>query len=491
MRSKPNWMHRSCADTVDVRRAVRPGLIVGFVGLGLLTSCQAGRTTLADMAPTAVPAQQASVTGAERQQRQGSAWWKRFNDPVLNDVILRVEAGNFTVAQARERLVAATALSHSATTAYRPGLGMTGSAAASTSKIKTEDIQRRPAQINLETGWEIALFGEDKMARQSADMDAAIAAEDVEAARLAVAAEAATSYVRLRALQQSRRDADLGAAAQAKASAVARTLSQNGLGTKLDALQSDGEAAAAAQRKRVIDNAIADEIQRLAILQGLGAADAQLAAVRPQPALSFASDLRVPADVLRRRADVRRAEFTVLKAAAELGIAKADLYPKLHFSGVIGFGTPVSGNLFGVMGGPSLQLPIFDQGKRRDVITARQAQWREAANAYKETALVAYSEASQAMRLLMAAKEATAQARTAQSTAQKALAAAELLQREGLVDASKVAERQIGVVERRRQVTEATQNEAEAFIAFVKASGGTIDTDGARGGALSVKQTGR
>lgn len=438
-----------------------------------LTSCHHGGLTLSDVAPAASPLQSSTVA-FPRKPQTGEAWWHALNDTQLNEIMSRVQQGNLTVAQARERLAAATAIAHSAASDFRPNAVLSGQATASTSKVRVDDFSRRPAQLNLETSWEIALFGQDNMAQTSADMDAAIAAEDVDAARLSVVAEAATSYVRLRALQQERKDADLRASAQTRTRALSEIKFRSGLGTRLEAQSATDDSSAAAQQKRVLDSAIADEIQRIAFLEGVTGGDAGLSEIKPQPQARGAAAMEVPADLLRQRADVRRAEFAMLKAGAEVGIAKADLYPKLHLSGMIGFGSPVSGSLFGVMGGPSLQLPLFDYGKRLDTVEAKKAQLQEATAAYRQAVLLAYGEASTALRAFQIARQDTARVKSAYATTEQVKAAAELLSREGLADASKVIENQLVLVERHRQLTEALKNEAEAMIAFARATGGSL-----------------
>lgn len=435
----------------------------------LLSSCHQGGPTFSDIAPAEFP-----PADARRPSPKTEAWWLALNDSQLNGIVARVEQGNLTLAQARERLAAAAAISHSASSGFLPNVGLSGSATGSSSRTKVDDISRRPAQLNLETGWEIALFGQDKLAQQSAELDRYIAAEDVNAAKLSVAAEAATSYVRLRALQHQRKNVDLLSSAKAKARDVATLRSRSGLATRFEAQAATEDSAAMAQQKRLLDNAIADEIQRIAVLQGVREGDATLSAMRPQPVASNARVTAVPADVLRQRADIRRAEFAVLKAGAEVGIATSDLYPKLHLSGMIGIGSPVSGSIFGVMGGPSLQMPIFDYGKRLDVVEVKKAQWREAVAAYRQSVLVAHGEASSALRTLLAARLETARANSAYATAQKGLAQAKLLSREGLSDASALVTRQIEAADTRSQLTEATKNEAEALIAFAKATGGSL-----------------
>lgn len=453
----------------------------------LLSSCHQGGPTFSDIAPSELPPQ-FSQTGGQRPDPKNEAWWLALNDRQLDAIVARVQQGNLTVAQARERLTAAAAIAHSASSDFLPNVGLSGSAAGSSSRTRVDDFSRRPAQLNLETGWEIALFGQDKLAQQSADLDGRMAAEDVNAAKLSVVAEAATSYVRLRALQHQRQNADLLWSAKAKARDIAAVRSRSGLATKLEAQSATDDSAAMAQQKRVLDNAIADEIQRIAVLQGTAENDAALSAIKPQPVASKAAVTTVPADILRQRPDVRRAEFAVLKAGAEVGIAKSDLYPKLHLSGMIGIGSPVSGSIFGVMGGPSLQMPIFDYGKRLDVVEAKKAQLREAVAAYRQAVLVAHGEASSALRALLTARLETARARSAHSTAEKGSAEAQLLSREGLSDASTLVTRHLAAAETRRQLTEAIKDEAEALIVFARATGGSLGAEAQRVATSSDKR---
>ncbi|WP_215905634.1 TolC family protein [Thalassospira sp. TSL5-1] len=442
----------------------------------LLSSCYQGGSTFSDIALPELPPQ-FSLMGGQRPNSKSEAWWLAFNDRQLNAIVARVQRGNLTVTQARERLAAAAAIAHSASSGFLPNVGLSGSATASSSNTRVDDISRRPVQLNLETGWEIALFGQDKLAQKSADLDGRMAAEDVNAAKLSVIAEAATSYIRLRALQHQRQNADLLSSAKAKARDIATVRFRSGLATMLEAQSATDVSAAMAQQKRVLDNAIADEIQRIAVLQGVAEDDAALSVIKPQPVADKVLVKAVPADVLRQRPDVRRAEFAVLKAGAEVGIATSDLYPKLHLSGMIGIGSPVSGSIFGIMGGPSLQMPLFDYGKRLDVVEAKKAQLREAVAAYRQTVLVAHGEASSALRALLTARLETARARSAYSTAEKGSAEAQLLSREGLSDPSILVARQLAALETRRQLTDATKDEAEALIVFAKATGGSLSAE--------------
>ncbi|RKE77388.1 TolC family protein [Rhizobium sp. AG855] len=439
----------------------------------ILSAC-----SVADLEPTAAAPQLPATyrlanAPAPSVAATGENWWHPFHDPVLDGLLSRTAERNLTVAQARQRLVAARALAHSEIASYSPSLGVTGLAQGATGKSNDKDLTRRPLQFNLELGWEVALFSEDKLKQKAADLSASMAAEDLNAARLAVTTETASTYVKLRALQKRADIARGTITLLSRSQRLATNRAQNGLDTRLQADAAAGRLDAAKLEGTRLETAIADTLQQIATLQGSATYDASLASAHPQPRASIFQTSSQPADLLRRRPDVRRAEMTVLQAGAELGLAQADLYPKLHLSGMIGIGTPVNGNLFGLMGGPSLQLPILDQGKRHDLIVARKAMLEEATAAYRQSVLVAYEEASTAIRALQIARQNVARQEGIVSSARRASKAAGLLQREGLADASGSVSESLSVLEAENQLSQAIEDEALAQIAVVKVMAGT------------------
>ena len=154
-----------------------------------------------------------------------------------------------------------------------------------------------------------------------------------------------------------------------------------------------------------------------------------------------------------------------------MGLARSELYPKLRLSGTIGLGAPIDSSLFGASGGPSLQIPIFDLGKRKDVVTASEAKFREAGFAYRQTVLVAYEEASRALREFNAAQRKTAQLKSKLKRVTTVRNGADILVREGLEDRSKSIRGALDVLELRASLTDSIEDEARAFIAFYKATG--------------------
>jgi outer membrane protein TolC len=190
-----------------------------------------------------------------------------------------------------------------------------------------------------------------------------------------------------------------------------------------------------------------------------------------------------PTDLLRARPDVRAAEHRVLKAAAEIGVAKADLYPRLRLGGTIGLGGPSLGSPFGLAGGPSLQIPLFDYGRREAALHARRALLDEALAAYRQTVLTAYQEASATLANWRAAREATARQAAAIETERRAARRMGVLRREGLSEVGKLADAEASLILAQRRLSAAKETEALALIAVYKALGAAATGPAAQGEA--------
>ena len=421
----------------------------------------------------------------------GLAWWDSFHDKTLSSLVLCAENMNLTIALARQNLTAARVMAHSAMATYQPEGSISGLANAASGSRVNNDFTRRPLQLNLEVGWETALFGQDRHTQDAADLAAGMAAEDLAAARLAVMTEIASDYVHLRALQKRRVDtAELISLSENNAK-LASVKEQAGLSTPMETEPLRSGLNAAKSAMAALDNDIASTRQQIATLLGSSVPDPALLKAQPQPIVTADLSEGRPADILRLRPDVLRAEFAVAQAGARVGIAKSDLYPKLRLSGTIGIGAPVSHSLLGAMGGPSLQLPIFDYGRRKDVVAAREAEFHQAVFAYKQAVLLAYQEASQALHELNSARARTALLRSRLQRVSKLRTSADILVQEGLADRSKSIAGAIDLLELRMSLTESIENEARAAIAFYKATRGAQPLATVEGLERSAKAKGQ
>lgn len=443
-----------------------------LAGAAMLTACQNDASGLALSAPSLPARYAAAAKMPAGRQRDLRDWWQTFSDPVLSGLVVRSLGQNLTIVQAKQQLVAARTMARTSRTLFMPTADVSGTANAGTGSTKSQELLRRPVQLNLEVGWELGLFGLSENTQRAAKASADMVAEDVEAARIAVAAEIASAYVRLRALQEREAIARASLALIERDGKLAAVKYRSGLAAASDAEESRISLGDAKAEQARFQMQIDITLQQIATLLGTTQIDTSLQHTKPQPVARLDPVTGRPADLLRARPDVRRAELATVRAAADIGIAQADLYPKLRLSGIVGVGGPSNGSPFGIMGGPSVQIPVFDQGRRRDVVAARQAQFDEAVAAYRQSVLVAYEEASSALRAWSAVHATTRQLNANLASAQKMRSATTVLEREGLSDGSKSIGSAMRVLAQRKQLAEAQEAEALALITFYKAIGG-------------------
>jgi len=458
-----SWDRRSRPD----RRAGR-NIVWAAVIANLLGGCSVIEPIVGEAPELPAGYAQEAAPGPRRDLE---GWWSRFHDPVLDRLVEQARLQNLSIAQAKARLAAGRSQAQAASSLFLPSVGGSGQALAGTSREQIEDPLRRPVLAGFDSSWDAGLFGLAESAGQAASASAAIAGDELDSVRIAVTAEVAAAYIGLRSVQRQRELSEALAAAQERRVGLARSRARTGItspGEDLDGVTSLGETRAELARLDARATALR---QQIATLLGTSTPDVALNAPGHQPISPDAPAAGRPADLLRARPDVRAAEHRVLKAAAEIGIAKADLYPKLRLGGAIGAGGPSLGSPFGLAGGPSLQIPLFDYGRREAVVHARRALLDEALAAYRQTILIAYQEAAGALANWRAAREGTARLAGAIETERRAMLRVGVLRREGLADAGKFTEAEAGLILAQRRLVVAKETEALAVVAACKALG--------------------
>ncbi|HVT33776.1 MAG TPA: efflux transporter outer membrane subunit [Rhodanobacteraceae bacterium] len=403
-------------------------------------------------------------------------WWRAFGDPDLDGLVERALDGNLALRQSMYRVAAARALAGRSDAAFLPEVG------AHTFAEPTPDSSASYFQAGFDAKWELGLFGRAESAARIAQADAGTAEIDAEAARVTVVAEVVRVYVDWRAAQR-RLDvlSRIADASRRKADLVA-TRQRLRLATSAD-------AAAAEAGQAVADAALAEPRmaiercrQQMAVLLGDGETDALAIASNvgegAEPKLGALVIAEAPADLLRTRPEIRRAELAILKAAGELGIARADLYPRLALGGSLTYSSRVVGHTrladtdSIVTIGPLIDVPIFDWGQRRAVVSARDAELEAAVSGYRQAVLEGVAEVETAMAALaQQSKRATDLDRAAAALGRNDEAVA-TLRRVGLADD---IDRETAIVARLRADLEAADAERErdlAFVALYKAFGG-------------------
>lgn len=350
--------------------------------------------------------------GADGTQVDLSAWWKSLGDPVLNRLVTTALSDNIDLRQAQARIGEARALRDRAAGGYAPSVGVSGSINRRRQSengplpidlIPGLDRDQTTYDAGFDAAWEVDLFGRTRRAVESAEATVEATQADANDARISVVAEVARSYFTLRGAQREL------AAREASVDTLRQTFDlvrkRFALG---DVAQADVDAAQA--RLAAAAAGVPDIQARLrAAALGLGV----LLGAPPERELSLLDStlpelVLVPlpvgerADVLRRRPDVRAAERRLAASTANIGVATAELFPKLSIGVGGGFQSLDTGTLFdsasqtySIM--PLISWRVFDGGRVRAEIHASEARQQQAALAYEKVVLAALGDAERAL----------------------------------------------------------------------------------------------
>lgn len=399
-------------------------------------------------------------------------WWTAFHDPELDRLVEAALADNLTIAQSALRIEAARAIDARSGAGFLPQFGFR------TYAEPAPDSSASYFQAGFDSKWEFGLFGRAQSQQRIAAADRGIAESEGMAARASVVAEVARAYVELRGAEQ--RLALLGHqldAAREKTRLVA-TRERLRLASSLDlahARADEQSAAAALAEPRV---AIERCRQRIAVLLARDGSGDDLVAAGAPPQLG---DLRVataPAELLRTRPEIRRAENDVLKAAGEAGIARADLLPRLGLGGALTYSARVIGHTRlsdadGIVTfGPAIDIPLFDWGARRAALDARTAELSASLLAYRQAVLEGVAEAQTAMATLDGQRERVLALAQSLDASKQGADSAATLRRLGLADGVDGAAADSAVLQSQLDLAQAEQDRSIAFIALYKALGG-------------------
>jgi len=350
-------------------------------------------------------------------------WWADFNDPTLSSLIERAIASNLDfrsavlrIEEARaERGVTAASLwpSLSADASYvrtrNSETTTTGSLFNSIGNIK---IPGSPAlsianpssqyQLGGAVSWEIDLFGRVRRSVEAADANIEVSVEDGHAALVSLLGDVAQSYIELRGAQLRKSTAEQSIATTNELVELTRQRRGGGLTSDVDVVKATAQLTVTRAQLPMLDLAITQAINQLSHLLGQepGGLRSELDTAEPIPPLPSTVPIGFPAELARRRPDIRKAEASLHAATAGIGVAEAGLFPRLTLTSGGGFQSETVGQLtrwasrFGSFG-PTLELPIFDLGRWRTV-RVQDVQAKEAAVAYAATVLNALHEVENA-----------------------------------------------------------------------------------------------
>ncbi|MGE0740255.1 MAG: efflux transporter outer membrane subunit [Hyphomonadaceae bacterium] len=360
-------------------------------------------------------------------------WWRGFNDPLLDQLVGEALADGPSVQIAVSRVREARALSYSTLAQFLPELSATGTGqytrvVEGTIAPPATEREQMTGAYGAQVSWELPLFaiGASSVGAR-ANTQGALA--DLRGARVALAADVAQAYVDLRAANASRAALQRSVEASDELARILQISAQAGFASEADA--ADARRLAESTRTRlpglVIEARRAENV--LAVLRGrtpgteaAPVADAFATAEAPIPTIELVAAPAAPADLLRLRPDVARAEAQTLIAAAQLGNARADLLPRINLTGTINvtdalIGSPAGADTTLISATPIISMPLFDWGRRFAVSRQRDAQFDQSLIQYRQTVTQAVAEASNALVALDQGRLRLQSARAAEDAA--------------------------------------------------------------------------
>jgi NodT family efflux transporter outer membrane factor (OMF) lipoprotein len=370
-----------------------------------------------------IQAQPGIVTAAPLD---AGAWWASFHDPILSSLIERAAASNLDIRTAALRIAEARALRNVAGADQWPSLSgnasyqnqrfsektAQGSLFGSLGKLGSGTGLTIPSypnpydqfQIGFDASWEPDLFGGVRRSVEAADADAQASVEDANDALVSLEGEVARSYIDLRNAQAHRKITQDNLDTQHEIEVLAREKMRAGLGNDFDVSNAAAQTTTTQSQLPLYNRQIDTDINQLSELLARepNALQTELQTPAAVPPVPPDVPIGLPADLIRRRADIRAAEARLHAATARVGVAVADLFPRVTLDA--SFGTqaerfPDLANWASrfINIGPSLQIPIFEGGKLRATVRLQNIREKEAAVAYAKAVLTALHDVENAL----------------------------------------------------------------------------------------------
>lgn len=410
-------------------------------------------------------------------------FWTVFNEPTLDTLIGQALRTNHDLRIAQANLDAARALRRETQADYLP----TVEAQAAHTRARTSaelTPAGQPRTTTLDTGsldayWELDLFGRVRRNVEASSAYAEAAAADLRSAQISVAAEVALYYFELRGAQEQFAVAKDNADNQRATLAIAQARFDAGRGTEFDVERAKAQLNLTLATLPQHEAAIATDIHRLSVLIGEQPAALRdiLAPAADLPALPQLVQVGAPADLLRRRPDIRAAERRLAGATAGVGVATAELFPRVSFTGGIGFATGESDRIGNNEAatfdyGPGLTWSILDFGRIRARIRQSEARADAELAGYEQTVLRALEETENALTAYAKARQRLDYLETSVAANARAAELAHLRFESGISDFLDVLDVERAKLETETGYSRARTETATQLVALYKALGG-------------------
>jgi len=419
-------------------------------------------------------------------------WWKRLNDPVLNELVAIALQQNLTLQIAAVRIFEARAqlgivLGDRFPQSQKVGFGYSYEKVSKnvglTKTISKLDPSFDPHlqawSAGFDASWELDIWGQVRRGIQAATANLVAQVADYDDVRVTLVGDVATAYVTIRALQAEIALARANVKTQRESLDITNLRFKDGVTTELDVQEATVLLNTTSAEIPALQADLAKAENALALLLGMPAGDVHSAVRQPRaiPNPPAKIGVGIPADLLRRRPDIRAAEMRAAAQSAQIGIAEAELYPQFGITGQIGFKASdfatlfTSASLTGLIN-PGITWNFLNYGRIKNNVRVQDARYQETIVQYQQTVLKAYKETQDALVAFLKAKEEVVYLTRAATAAKKAMGIANDQYKEGTADYSRVLNAQTAVLHTQQRLTQARASVVTNLIAIYKALGG-------------------
>ena len=428
--------------------------------------------------------QTAATQGLAQSKAPLQTWWQVFKDPALETLMAEVRTNNQDLAAAVARLDEASARYGIARSGLFPQLDGVGGASRTrdSERVRSNESQRDNPYMLYDTGftmgWELDMWGRVRRGMEAAQGRWEASLEDSRDLLVLLQADAASSYIQLRTVQQRLVYARGNVGMQEGTLKLTRDRRAAELTGELDVRQAELKLATTRALIPQLEAQRDQALNRLCVLCGKypGALGYLSKETQSVPVVTAFPSL-LPADLLRNRPDVRSAERKLAAQTAQIGVAKGDLYPMFSLNGFFEWQASESGNLFDPQArtygfGPSFRWALFNGQRIRNNIRAEEALAREALANYEQTVLKAYQESEDALSAYANELNRLESLRAAVVAAEQSVKLVDTLYRTGLTDFQNVLDMQRALFQQQDEMASSEGLATQYLVAVYKAFGG-------------------
>ncbi len=410
------------------------------------------------------------------------SWWTHFNDSTLNRLISRARSSNPDLKIAAERIIEARAARNVARSALFPTINASGDAVRSrtSENLPTGDGKTREFWSGgFDAGWEVDFFGGVRRSVESATASAEAVEEAYRDTMVSLLAEVAANYVQYRTYDERIRLAEGNIKNQRDSVKLTTDRFNAGVAPELDVTQAAQNLASSEALVPMLRNQRTLAANRLAALAGgyPGSLNSQLANGKAIPVPKSGFGIGLPADLVRSRPDIRRAERQLAAQTAMVGVARADLFPRFTLAGDLKLQAGSASDLLddesrSYSFGPSFRWNIFSAGRIKENINIEESRTRQAYLAYESTVIKAMAEVESSLASVAEERNRLAKLEEAVSAAQKTVSLVKDNYREGLVDFQRVLDAERTIFSGQDEAAVSRGQIAADYVALFKALGG-------------------